>query len=166
MMHIHLRIVVFGWPWTTSLGAPKSCVRRDVSNISVMRIIIRMYENNYGTHRVSKILEHALMPLSVHHDHMNEPCLNPHVLVTGVYCCGQFGRGGGPIHQKVIQCTGKEQRLSQCNIYNDTMMRSHSEDVGIRCYTGVLPFYDQIIAIVTAFSFFAHLVQLTVLMER
>ena len=146
------------------MGAPKSCVRRDVSNISVMRIIIR---NNYGTHSVSKILKHTLMPLSVHHDHMNEPCLNPHVLITGyVYCCGhdRFGSGGGPIHQKVIQCTGKEQRLSQCIIYNDTMMRSHFEDVGIRCYTGVLPFYDQIIAIVTAF--FAHLVQLPVLMER
>ena len=101
----------------------------------------------------------------VHHDHMNEPCLSPHVLITvGTYCCAQYGSGGGPIHQKVFQCNGMEQRLSECDIYNDTMMRLHSDDVGIRCYTGVLPFYDQIIAIVTAFC--VHLVQLTVLMER
>ena len=49
-----------------------------------------------------------------------------------------FGNGGSPRHSKYYVCTGTEQRLSQCDSYNDTSPRSYSYDVGIECYLGII----------------------------
>ena len=50
------------------------------------------------------------------------------------YSTYNYGRGGGPIHQKNFVCGGAEQDLSQCDSYNITTPQSHAYDVGIRCY--------------------------------
>ena len=41
------------------------------------------------------------------------------------------------MHQKYYQCTGTEFRLSECSSYNDTAVRTHYDDVGIYCYSGL-----------------------------
>ena len=45
--------------------------------------------------------------------------------------------GGGPRHSKYYRCTGIEQRLSDCENYTDTSVRTqYNNDVGVSCYTG------------------------------
>jgi hypothetical protein len=44
-----------------------------------------------------------------------------------------YGNSGGPRHSKFFQCTGSEQRLSQCRSYSNIYQRYYSTDVGIIC---------------------------------
>ena len=60
-----------------------------------------------------------------------------HVFAGNNY--GSYGYGGGPRHHKYFQCTGSEQRLSQCESFNDTEeSRSAGYDVGLYCNYGML----------------------------
>ena len=57
---------------------------------------------------------------------------------AGGYYSRFFGYGGGPRHRKYFQCTGSEQRLSQCKNFNDTEeSRSAGSDVGVNCDYGM-----------------------------
>ena len=48
------------------------------------------------------------------------------------------GYGGGPRHSKYFRCTGSELRLSECQSFNETSLRSVGNDVRIECYSGML----------------------------
>ena len=47
-----------------------------------------------------------------------------------------FINGGGPRHSKYYRCTGLEQRLSDCDNYTDTTIRTQNSDVAIGCNYG------------------------------
>ena len=44
--------------------------------------------------------------------------------------------GGGPRHSKYYRCDRTEQRLSDCDNYNDTNFRYEHNDVGMYCALG------------------------------
>ena len=45
--------------------------------------------------------------------------------------------GGGPRHSKYYSCDRTEQRLSDCDNYNDTNIRyDYDDDVGMDCRPG------------------------------
>ena len=69
-----------------------------------------------------------------------------------------FGNGGSPRHSKYYVCAGTEQRLSECDSYNDTSLRSYSDDIGIECSLGIKP--------TIWYSDTDHKIQLTVSMVR
>ena len=57
--------------------------------------------------------------------------------------------GGGPRHSKYYRCIGSEQRLSDCDSYTDTTVRTSYSDVGMDCNAGkslviVLPVEESI----------------------
>ena len=49
----------------------------------------------------------------------------------------KYGTGGGPLHTKYYECTGNEKRFSECDSYNETISRTHNDDVGIYCRPGM-----------------------------
>ena len=51
---------------------------------------------------------------------------------TGAY----FGEGSGPIHLDIVQCSGSEYNLTECEIRNDRVRTNHSIDVGVKCQPG------------------------------
>lgn len=49
----------------------------------------------------------------------------------------EFGRGQGSIHLDDVQCTGDEERLTDCPYDPRTGDCSHFEDASVRCNTGM-----------------------------
>ena len=47
-------------------------------------------------------------------------------------------RGGGPVYLNNFQCTGSENRLSDCIHISATYENDHTKDVGVTCYGGML----------------------------
>ena len=46
----------------------------------------------------------------------------------------EYGGGSGPIYYSDVFCTGNEDRLVDCNLYESACY--HYEDAGVRCPSG------------------------------
>ena len=51
--------------------------------------------------------------------------------ITGIY----FGEGEGPIHMDNVECLGVESSIMECVFDIHTADCSHSQDVGVSCYS-------------------------------
>ena len=53
-----------------------------------------------------------------------------------VPCCDTYGKGSGMILIRDVTCDGSETNVTSCIYLNNTVLRSHQQDVGVQCEQG------------------------------
>ena len=51
-------------------------------------------------------------------------------------CCEHFGQSAGPTHFGGLYCLGTENRVTDCDYYNDTSGDFYRSDWGVHCSPG------------------------------
>ena len=49
-----------------------------------------------------------------------------------------FGEGKGPVNLDLVECSGSEYNLTECDVQNTGSTTSHSLDVGVKCQPGLI----------------------------
>ena len=52
------------------------------------------------------------------------------------HCCSYYGEGSGAIHIQQVNCSGSERSITSCTYVDDTVLTSHTQDVGVECQQG------------------------------